>query len=449
MNNAPSVSPPLRDELFISYAGEDDAFVRWLAGKLSASGYRVWWDRRQLSGGDAFTSDIDEAIKVRAFRMLAVVSKHSVSKPNPDRERTLGLAIAKERDESFVIPLNMGLAATKLPWMLSTANYISFAGSWATGLGALLETLREHGAPWFPTESHALVQSYLQRPTYLVCESEPVWANLFAISAPPTSLSLYEWEADVPDGGLYGWIYQRRDARSCWAFEAPPTVPGLRAPARDQVSTSFAPPAIRRVMTSLLRQYVEARCRARGLHEADGRVFYFPSTLEISERLPFTLPDGRETWLKPVGYRSIRQRGQFEQIRYHLGLQPRVELSRFGAPVLQIKPTVHFTDKDGASLDSAGNVRRAKATRRGWYNDKWLARIAALGAYLADGETEWQLVPGHECKVVASPVAFSAPLRLDEALRAEGLRQPVEEHIDEDEAISLLELDDEEGVSDE
>lgn len=449
MNVGSSSSSP-RDELFISYAGEDGGFVKWLAGKLSSLGFRVWWDRSKLSGGDSFTADIDHAIKERAFRMLAVVSAHSATKPNPDRERTLGLAIAKERGESFLIPLNMGLKTTELPWMLSTANYISFARNWATGLGELLDTLRDHGAPCFPSERETLVRSYLERPTYMVDEPEPVWANLFTISALPPALSLYEWDADVPDSALNGWICQRRDVKSFWAFEPPPPMPGLRQPARDQRSTTYASQPIRHVMTSLLRQYVEARCRARELLEADGRVFYFPATLSIASRLPFALPDGRETWLKPVGHRSVLQRGLFEQVRYHLGLQARVELTRFGKPMLQVRPTVHFTDKDGVGLDTAGNVRRAKATRRGWWNDKWLARVAALGSYLADGQPNWQLVPGHDCLVSAKPVEFSMAPRLNEALRSDALKQAGDDSNEgEDEVVTPLVIDDEEGASDE
>jgi hypothetical protein len=62
--NVTSAGSSPRDELFISYAGEDGAFVTWLAGKLSAFGFRVWWDRSKLSGGDTFTFDIDDAILV-------------------------------------------------------------------------------------------------------------------------------------------------------------------------------------------------------------------------------------------------------------------------------------------------------------------------------------------------------------------------------------------------
>lgn len=102
-------------------------------------------------------------------------------------------------------------------------------------------------------------------------------------------------------------------------------------------------------MTSLLRQYVEARCRARELLEADGRVFYFPATPSIANRLPFALPDGRERWLKPVGHRSVLQRGQFERVRYHLGRQAtRAHAVRQAAH--ETKPGLYFR----ASLPNDG-----------------------------------------------------------------------------------------------
>lgn len=66
-----------RDQLFISYASEDLPFVRWLALKLSASGYRVWWDRESLLAGEQFPPAIDHVLKSLAFRVLAVLSLHS------------------------------------------------------------------------------------------------------------------------------------------------------------------------------------------------------------------------------------------------------------------------------------------------------------------------------------------------------------------------------------
>src|SRR6202044_1348485 len=72
-----------RDHLFISYASEDGEFAEWLALRLTAEGYKVWIDRFKLLGGESYPEDIDVAIKNRSFRMLALLSRYSIHKPNP------------------------------------------------------------------------------------------------------------------------------------------------------------------------------------------------------------------------------------------------------------------------------------------------------------------------------------------------------------------------------
>jgi hypothetical protein len=73
----------VRDHLFISYAWEDGALAEWLTLKLTAAGYRVWCDRFKMLGGERWPEDIDDAIKTQTFRMLHLLSKHSLHKENP------------------------------------------------------------------------------------------------------------------------------------------------------------------------------------------------------------------------------------------------------------------------------------------------------------------------------------------------------------------------------
>src|SRR5712692_3327912 len=138
----------MRDHFFISYAGEDWPFVEWLGLRLTAEGYKVWCDRFKLLGGESYPKDIDEAIKNRTFRLLAVLSRSSIRKPNPLKERTLALNLARERNENFLIPLNLdGMSPTDLGWMVSDLTFVSFHLSWAEGLAQLLKLLEEFNAP--------------------------------------------------------------------------------------------------------------------------------------------------------------------------------------------------------------------------------------------------------------------------------------------------------------
>src|SRR5438093_12436896 len=131
-----------RDHLFVNYASEDGTFAEWLTLKLAGEGYSVWCDRVKLLGGESYPADIDVALRERTFLMLSVLSHHSVAKPQPLKERTLALNLARERHEELIIPLNLdGLRASELPWDLSDLTYISFHASWAQGLAKVLKKL--------------------------------------------------------------------------------------------------------------------------------------------------------------------------------------------------------------------------------------------------------------------------------------------------------------------
>lgn len=421
-----------RDHLFVSYAIEDTPFVRWLAAKLALCGFRVWWDQTHLRGGAAFPSEIDDAIKTRSFRVLAVMSHSSSHKPNPERERGVALNVGRQRNEDFLIPLNLDLATSEIPFQVANLTFVPFMANWAEGLTVLLATLRDVGAPCFPDEAATMFRGHLAQPTFVVDEPELVWLNLFSISNVPKDICRYEWDNDVPDEAIGSWVHHREDARACWGFEPPPEVSGNRHPRRDQYSTaSYAPSKatpMKHICTSLLRQYIERRCLDRGLIAvANRRHFYFPSLHPNAARLNFQLPDGRDTWLQPVGTRRVWHAGHPEQVRHHLAVMPRVEFSRFGLPMLQLRPTVYFTAEDGSIVDSLRNVRRAKAVRRVWYNDKWLARVAAFGYFLADGVDAWKLHDVVTTTISRTPVGFQSPSRLDEVARSIAIRASIDD----------------------
>lgn len=154
------------DHLFISYATENGDLAEWLTVKLTAEGYAVWCDRTKLLGGESYPADIDHAIKVRTFRLLALLSRASVAKPNPVKERTLALNLARERRTDFLIPLNVdGLRSTELDWMTSDLTFIAFAESWAAGFEQLLKKLRSINAPrpLATKGAEAVSDWYLQR----------------------------------------------------------------------------------------------------------------------------------------------------------------------------------------------------------------------------------------------------------------------------------------------
>src|SRR6267142_2576799 len=149
MNDEKPASPTAPDPrklLFISYAYENETFAKWLARKLAFYGYGVWFDQLQILGGESWVKEVDVAIKERAFRVLGLLSKSSIAKDNPRKERTLALQLGKQQKvDDFLITLN--LDGVQPDWTLSDISWISFRDGWADGLRRLLKKLESLSAP--------------------------------------------------------------------------------------------------------------------------------------------------------------------------------------------------------------------------------------------------------------------------------------------------------------
>lgn len=216
------MSSSQRDHLFISYAWEDGAFAEWLTLKLTALGYRVWCDRFKLLGGESYPEDIDLAIKEQTFRVLGLLSKQSIHKPNPLKERTLALNLGRERHESFLIPLNLdGLGPTDLPWMLSDLSYIPFHPSWAGGLAQFLKKLNSIGAPRSLANGNEVASQHVAGRASLCQRPEHLWTNLLEVQDLPRTVLRITLAKPAPADILSTWPHYGENDLVLWALEGP------------------------------------------------------------------------------------------------------------------------------------------------------------------------------------------------------------------------------------
>lgn len=429
----PADVPASRDHLFISYASEDGAFAEWLALRLTAEGYKVWIDRFQLLGGESYPEDIDRAIKERTFRLLALLSRNSIRKPNPRRERTLALKLQDAREQELVIPLNVdGLDPTELDWMTTDITFVPFSQSWAAGLDQLLEKLEEIDAPKGVNDGRAIAASAYLPDNVLSDQPESLYANLLQFERIPNAISCYTAEPDLTS-------IVRNVLADEWAFWALPPKPG-----GDRVDTlyfSFEPPPdqsrigpvswtrhttaswrdvreingiwSRSIIKPLLRRALLHHLRQKGLKPTpqDSTVLYFPPGLISDDRIRFDMPDGRTTYRKVVGERSWR--GQ-EQFRYHQAVTFDVETDLEPPFVARFRIRLYITDLEGEPLKPmAANARRQSITWS-WYNEEWLARHLALVAFITGKDGHVQV--GHDDPLIvsASLVQVEGPFSINE-----------------------------------
>lgn len=440
------MSDPEREHLFISYATEDGAFAEWLALRLTGEGYKVWCDRITLLGGESYPRDIDVAIKQRTFRFLAVLSPSSIQKPNPLKERTLALNLAAQRNEPFVIPLNLtGVPAAELDWMTSDITFVPFHHGWAEGLAKLLKALDKSNAPKTLQNGRSLVAHYVEAQSSRSPQPERLWSNVLEITKLPPSLVRVAASPKVLDQTLSGWPHHRENATVAWAFELPGTIQGVRTQQLDW--NAKAPGSgfpLRNAVANLLRQYLERYCVQRGLQLSDDgtrfKQLHFNSDTVTGGWLSFVGYDGVRSRVKALGERRfwVGQDAR-ETTRYHLAPIFAPALEPFATPSVVVRVRLHLTDAEGNVLPVRKAIGRRKAICKNWWNYEWLARMFAVSQWLTRG-LELNLALTATCQLRLAPSTRS--LEVPEGVQ-EGEPAPL---ISPDEPDIIDEEEQEDGV---
>jgi hypothetical protein len=414
------------DHLFISYASEDWILADWLALKLASEGYKVWYDRIKLLGGESYPRDITAAIKNQTFRVLALLSRNSIEKPNPVKERTLALNIAKDWSTDFLIPINVdGLKATELDFMTSDLTFIPFEKSWFEGICALLKKLQQINAPRNQSRGQQVISEWLRTEEQPKKRAEVIWSNLLPILEMPKIIRKYSIvpEIDV-ESKFPNWTFYRESEKNLWAFSLPETSSTDWVREIRQVDlqhpnyyTDITPVNI---LTILLHRSIELLTLNRGLRTKDG-ILYFPSNLISRNRLPFKRYDGRKCYVNAVGERKFRIIQQsdilFEESRYHLSPEFRFFKDLFGNPVIRLRISVFWTDLSDTPLEDKKSNRRRKVLCKNWWNYEWLSRSLALLQWLGEGRDEVTVTrtDSGDFRISLKPLSFSSSFGIDES----------------------------------
>ena len=408
--------------LFISYAIEDVALAEWLARKLVNQGYAVWFDRMKLLGGEPWPQDIDVAIKERTFRMLALLSEHSLKKPNPSKERTLALNIAKTRKiADFLIPLKVDSA--ELDWLTTDLTYLPFNNGWAEGWRSLLKKLEVLNAPKpLATRRDIAATSFNAGMGLVVEKSESIVSNALLVKKFPKSLTIFELKRSARNQARDlvdpRWAAFQISESEVAAFGRPPndldpgkwkkkgSVDWPNVPEYEGVRTS-------NIVRDLIERTIRARLLRAGshIHPKRGRTYYLLPQYSKDGNLHFVGRSGKNTWCKIQGQTRVLRPGKpAEQVRHLFAFDLfRWHLSK-ETVAIQIRPTLVFTDVDGNLIldEKVGSLRR-KLTKS-WWNDKWLNRLLAA----ADVITHAPPTPGDGLALTDQLLRIEAEKSLDE-----------------------------------
>jgi hypothetical protein len=425
--------------------------VEWLTLRLTAEGYRVWCDRIKLLGGESYPKDIDAAIKWRTFRFLTVLSHHSTKKPNPLKERTLALNLARKRNENFVVPINLdGISPTDLDWMVSDLTFIPFHLGWADGLKQLLKLLEELNAPREFQNGRSVAVAWFDAKHIVIRKQERLWLNVAEVKELPDDIYRYETSALISNDErlelLKEWPHIS-EGQVFWAFEHPPPKFDEKYKLSEQGRRQNwnlmrgSDAGLRHLAVRLLNESLKSVALARGLRiTPDGRACYFPDGLVPSNRLHFQGYDKKRSWVSPTGIRNFRTPTGKESIRYHLVPHMRMWLDHEIGCVVLVRAHLFLTNLEGQAIEGKAALRRRKRICRSWWNYHWLVRSFAMLQFLAGDKPSIQIGESSPQRLVISNFPLTAHIAsgIDESQI--GLGKPESEDTEE----GVLELDEEE-----
>ena len=418
------------DHLFISYATEDWSFVEWLTRQLTARGYRVWCDRFKLLGGESYPKDIDLALKTGTFRVLGILSRSSINKPNPVKERTMALNLAKSLGvNDFLIRINLdGLKPSELDWMTADITFIPFYESWAAGLRQLFSKLESVNTPRPLVQGRQIaIASFLPGPI-LSSSPEYLSSNLLPIARCLQTVKKISLVSPITRNERVMaskiWPHWFLSEQVLLAFQQPPSpvFEGERIRLLEELTVvdqqSICGIQTENLISSLLDKSIKIKCLQKGLRQTpDYKMHYFPSGLLQGNRVTFQSYKGKLAWVWTVGQRSYRKGGITQKYNYHLAVKFRVRRDIQERFYVQMVPTVYFTDLTGNALPDRMVASKRKQISRAWRNHEWHMRFLALISFLSDGTGE--IVIGHTVEesvhIATQSVRLLAPTSIDES----------------------------------
>ena len=125
-------------QVFISYAANDQSVARRVADALRGAGLSVWFDEWVLLPGDSISQRIDEGLQASDL-LLVLLSPSSVESRWVQEELNATLSLELRTRGVTVVPAL--IADCEMPPLLATRQYLDLRGDLEGGVQKLIEQL--------------------------------------------------------------------------------------------------------------------------------------------------------------------------------------------------------------------------------------------------------------------------------------------------------------------
>lgn len=414
----------MRNVVFLNHATpEENQFTGWLAAKLTLAGYEVWCDFHRLRGGQDFWNVIEDTIRHKTARFVAITSKISQTKTGVQNELALALTIEREIPD-FVIPVRIDdLDFNQLKITVLTKNVIDFYGNWQKGLSDLLTTLSDARVPktsgtniskvlpWIvPKEQIKITvrqQKEILETNWLSIESNPETISWAQLAGRIESVALTKENKRLP------W-FQHQDKLCGFASSSdlranfgntPPTVLGgqvLISQLFEAKSVNFGKIAtddVKRILVNLIRQSWDLKMESLGLlpfsMANNMPVRFIPQDLVPGNKVIFADVSGKTRKKNLVG------RSDKRKVYWHFGISVHPFI---GKPWrVELRSHVIFTADGKTPLFSPERMHKLRrGFCRNWWNDDFRSLLRAFLSFASSGAPTIELPASEKAKIVLS-----------------------------------------------
>lgn len=396
---------PSRSTIFISHGNpEDNEIAGWLAARLAGAGYKVWIDLWHGKGHPTW-EEIEEEIRERAKRVIALVSKDGVPKPGFKDEINAAVGVSRSlNDKGFIIPVRLDEISfrNEVPIQLGRLNFIDGESKgWDEILAELFTQLESDGVQRQRNDSNVLYETWLARrkaaSELVSAKPERILSNWFQVHAFPRTIKFYSsdslhssWEVAAQalkfpkkyESGILCTFAEPDDVRMNLPLGI--KVRRVREIETEEFLTGDESSPIfsarldaSRAMVDLFRQGFASLAANRGLkqHELANRSCWYPTySLVKDSRIKFDVG----------GFSRSRQLvGRYKEFFWHyatsvdLAWTPPVRATASGHVLFSQDGEKILTD---ATIAAKLRRKSARSKRNAWWRDVMLSYFAFLSS---------------------------------------------------------------------
>jgi len=385
----------IKKTIFISHSAPEDNFkASWLAAKLKLLGYNVWVDIDDLRSGSSFWPKIEETLREKSIKFLALITSSYIKKSRTPKTGVLAeiMCATSINRENFIIPIRCdNTSFSKFPVKFLEFNAIDFNSNYGAGLKKLVKELNESGVDTSEIPRNVLKEWFNAQKicTDVLNREEKYYSSWFQVILPKHIYIHYPVESFSVLGRLIPYSYIRNGDY----------ILGLFSSEEKDFNSNFS-------QKVLLNNFVKDNefCLDNGeiVKDTQNKVvnllnknfasfllseeykYYKQSNKKKIFYIPYSTNWNGYVSLKSYGKRGRRLFGKHKELKWRFAFSFNFQLY----PVSYLNTQYHlvFSDENGL-LDAKGQQKYRRSMPNNWFNRAWYERLIAI-MYLISGKSK-------------------------------------------------------------